>query len=100
MIEAGTAWLEGDRSRVAAALAAMTTLASSLEREAPFLAGLSGVAAEQALLAVSERILSRDECDAMAVELLRRSRSQVDLRQAWRRVIANVRVVARLAGGT
>ena len=89
MVDAGVAWGQGDRARFAVALAAMTTLAGALEREAPFLAGLSGVAAEQSLLAVSERVLSRPDCDALTVELLRRSRVREDLRHAWRRVIAN-----------
>lgn len=87
--DAGSAWRDGDRDRFAAALAAMTSLASALEREAPFLAGVSGVAAEQMLLAVVLGTLAQPDCDVPTVDLLRRGLVTEDLRHVWHRVIAN-----------
>jgi hypothetical protein len=89
VMDAETAWRDGDRGRFAAAVGAMSSLAASLEREAPFLAGVSGVAAEQLLLAVVARTLARPECDATTVEVMRRALVLEDLLLAWRRAIVN-----------
>ena len=87
--DAGSARRDGDRGRFEAALAAMTSLAAALEREAPFLSAVTGVAAEQMLLAVVQRTLAQPECDTLTVELLQTAVVREDLRLAWHRVIAN-----------
>jgi hypothetical protein len=96
LLDAEEAWGMGDRPRFAAAVAAMSSLATALQREAPLLACMAGVAAEKMLLSEVARTLGRPDCDLAAIALLTDRLPRQDLSRGWRRTVANEAMQAQL----
>lgn len=88
-LDANEAWIANDRTRFAAATAAMASLASALERETPLMiTGLIGVASEKIFHSAAGMALASTACDLETVTLLSSDLPSEDLTGSWRRVIA------------
>jgi len=87
-LDANQAWIAYDRTRFAAASAAMASLASALERESPLIAGLIGVASEKIFHSAAAAALTSPACDLETVALLSKDLPSEDLIGSWRRAIA------------
>ena len=84
-LDAKVALREGDMVRCADDARVMSVLAVALEREAPLISELVGLAAEKILLQVMSDAVARPDLDVATLSVLASAIPEVDLRAAWRR---------------
>ena len=87
-LDARVSLRDADRSRFLKDAAAMSVLATALERESPLIALLVGVACEKMFLATVEVAAGSPETDSATVAALRGMLGDTDLRAAWRRTLS------------
>jgi hypothetical protein len=87
-LDAHLALRDGDTARLLDDATTMSVMAAALEREAPLISELVGVAAEKILLATVADAAASPHLDEAAVSDLSRALLDVDLRAAWRRSLA------------
>ncbi len=87
-LDAHLALRDGDMVRLADDARAMSVMAAALEREAPLIAELVGIAAEKIVLATVADAAASPHLDAATVSGLSEALLDLDLRAAWRRSLA------------
>ena len=87
-LDAHLALRDGDTARLLDDARAMSVMAAALEREAPLISELVGIAAEKILLATVADAAASPHLDEAAVSALSQALLDLDLRAAWRRSLA------------
>ncbi len=87
-LDAHLALRDGDMVRLLDDARAMSVMAAALEREAPVISELVGIAAEKILLGTVADAAASPHLDAATVSGLSQALLDLDLRAAWRRSLA------------
>ena len=87
-LDAQVALREGAFARLADDVKAMSVLAVAVEREAPLISELVGIAAEKIVLETISDAVAHPELDAGTLSVLATTIPELDLRAAWRRSLA------------